>query len=98
AAGGLAMIACGLVPELTGQAAKLAVLGAGAKVLRVYGYNLNRDDVKEIESIRPDILLLAGGTDGGNKRFLLENAQALAENVSPLPVVLAGNRNAVYEA
>ncbi|HBS92998.1 MAG TPA: hypothetical protein DEA85_03180 [Firmicutes bacterium] len=98
AAGGLAMIACGLVPDLTGQAARLAVLGAGAKVLRVYGYNLNRDDVKEIESIRPDILLLAGGTDGGNKRFLLENAQALAENVSPLPVVLAGNRNAVYEA
>lgn len=98
AAGGLAMIACGLVPELTGQAAKLAVLGAGAKVQRVYGYNLNRDDVREIESLRPDILLLAGGTDGGNKRFLLENAQTLADNVKPLPVVLAGNRNAVYEA
>ena len=98
AAGGLAMIACGLVPELTGQAAKLAVLGAGAKVLRVYGYNLNRDDVKEIDNLRPDILLLAGGTDGGNKRFLLENAQAVAENVRPLPAVLAGNRNAVHEA
>jgi uncharacterized protein (TIGR01319 family) len=98
AAGGLAMIACGLVPELTGQAAKLAVLGAGAKVLRVYGYNLNRDDIKEIESLRPDILLLAGGTDGGNTRFLLENAQALAAKVKPLPVVLAGNRNAVHEA
>ncbi len=98
AAGGLAMIACGLVPELTGQAAKLAVLGAGAKVLRVYGYNLNRDDIKEIESLRPDILLLAGGTDGGNTRFLLENAQALAAKVKPLPVVLAGSRNAVHEA
>ena len=98
AAGGLAMIACGLVPELTGQAAKLAVLGAGAKVLRVYGYNLNRDDVREIDNLRPDILLLAGGTDGGNKRFLLENAQVVAENVKPLPVVLAGNRNAVHEA
>ena len=97
AAGGLAMIACGLVPELTGEAARLAVLGAGAKVLRVFGYNLNEDDLREIEALRPDILLLAGGTDGGNKKILLENAQALADMVSPLPVVLAGNRNAARQ-
>lgn len=97
AAGGLAMIACGLVPELTGEAARLAVLGAGAKVLRTFGYNLNEDDLREIEDLRPDILLLAGGTDGGNKKILLENAQALADMVSPLPVVLAGNRNAVHQ-
>ncbi len=97
AAGGLGMIACGLVPELTGQAAKLAVLGAGAKVLQVYGYNLNEDDLKEIDDLRPDILLLAGGTDGGNKKILLENTQALADKVSPLPIVLAGNRNAIHQ-
>lgn len=98
AAGGLAMIACGLVPEMTGQAAKLAVLGAGAKVLRVFGYNFNREDLVLIEKLRPDIVLLAGGTDGGNGRIILENARALAENVSPLPVVLAGNRNSAHEA
>lgn len=98
AAGGLAMIACGLVPELTGQAAKMAVLGAGAKVLRVFGYNFNRDDLALIEKLRPDIVLLAGGTDGGNGRIILENARALADNVSPLPVVLAGNRNSAHEA
>ena len=98
AAGGLAMIACGLVPDLTGQAAKLAVLGAGAKVQRVFGYNLNRDDLETIQSLRPDMLLLAGGTDGGNQKILLENARLLALHVQPLPVVLAGNRNAAHEA
>lgn len=98
AAGGLAMIACGLVPELTGQAARLAALGAGAKVLRVFGYSLNKDDLDMIQAIRPDMLLLAGGTDGGNRQILLDNARALAEHVHPLPVVLAGNRNAAHEA
>lgn len=98
AAGGLAMVACGLVPELTGQAAKLAVLGAGAKVLQVYGYNLNRDDLQHIETLRPDMILLAGGTDGGNRQILIENAKALARDVTPLPVVLAGNRSIAHEA
>lgn len=98
AAGGLAMIACGLVPELTGQAAKMAVLGAGAKVLKVYGYDLNRDDVREIQELHPDMILLAGGTDGGNRQILLDNAAVLAESVLPLPVVLAGNRNVAHEA
>ena len=98
AAGGLAMIACGLVPDLTGQAAKEAVLGAGAKVLRVFGYNLNRDDLATIQALRPDMILLAGGTDGGNRQILMENAKALAEKVEPLPLVLAGNRNAAHEA
>lgn len=98
AAGGLAMIACGLVPELTGQAARMAVLGAGAKVLKVYGYDLNGDDVDEIQELGPDMMLLAGGTDGGNRTFLLSNVAVLAESVAPLPVVLAGNRNAAHQA
>lgn len=98
AAGGLVMVACGLVPELTGQAARMAVLGAGAKVLKVFGYDLNQDDLDEIDALRPDMLLLAGGTDGGNRQILLGNAQALAENVAPLPIVLAGNRNIAHQA
>lgn len=98
AAGGLAMIACGLVPELTGQAAKLAVLGAGAKVLKVFGYSLNPDDLGTIERLRPDMVLLAGGTDGGNRQILVENAAGLAKHVRPLPVVLAGNRSVAHVA
>ena len=66
AAGGLRMIAVGLVPDLTGKAARLASLGAGAKVLKVYGFELTGSDVAEIEAARPDIILLVGGTDGGN--------------------------------
>lgn len=98
AAGGLAMIASGLVPELTGQAARLAVLGAGAKVLKVFGYSLNPDDLQLISTANPDMILLAGGTDGGNRSILLDNVRALAATVQPLPVVLAGNRSAVHQA
>ena len=45
AAGGLRMIASGLVPELTAEAARQASLGAGAKVLKVYSFQLTEDDL-----------------------------------------------------
>ena len=59
AAGGLKMIASGLVPELTGEAAKLASLGAGAKVAAVYAFELLEEDLEEIppvSSITPKCL------------------------------------------
>ena len=58
AAGGLRMITSGLVPELTAEAAKQASLGAGAKVIRVYSYELTKKDVAEIVASHPDMLLL----------------------------------------
>lgn len=61
AAGGLKMIASGLVPELTSEAAKQASLGAGAKIAKIYSFELTEDDVEEIDRIRPDIFLLVGG-------------------------------------
>ena len=48
AAGGLKMIASGLVPELTAEAARQAALGAGAKVMKTYSYELTEDDAEEI--------------------------------------------------
>lgn len=96
AAGGLTMVASGLVPELTGQAAKIAVLGAGAKVLDVLGFRLNPDELARLA--KADMLLLAGGTDGGNRQILLENAELLAKSCPPLPVVLAGNKECVHQA
>ena len=48
AAGGLKMISSGLVPELTAEAARQAALGAGAKVMKVYSYELTEDDAEEI--------------------------------------------------
>ena len=94
AAGGLKMISSGLVPELTAEAARQAALGAGAKVMKVYSYELTEDDAEEIEALRPDIFLLTGGTDGGNKDNIIQNAQVLAECKADFPVVLAGNRTA----
>ena len=48
AAGGLKMVAIGLVPDLTAEAAKRAALGAGARVIKVYSYELTRDEIREI--------------------------------------------------
>jgi len=92
AAGGLRMIASGLVPSLTAEAAKRAALGAGAKVVRTFSYELTRDDLNEIARLKPDIYLLTGGTDGGNKDNILANARALSSLPATFPVVVAGNR------
>lgn len=94
AAGGLRMVACGLVPELTAKAARLAAFGAGAKVIKTYAYELTADDLNEIAAIAPDILLLVGGTDGGNSEVVINNAKALADIPGSFPIVFAGNRAA----
>ena len=97
AAGGLRMVTSGLVPELTGQAAKLASLGAGAKVVGVYAFQLTEDDLEEIRTLKPDIFLLVGGTDGGNTECILHNARMLASIGPEFPIVVAGNRTAARE-
>lgn len=94
AAGGLRMITSGLVPELTAEAAYQASLGAGAKVLKVYSFQLTEDDIREILEINPDIFLLVGGTDGGNTECILHNAKMLAGAEFDFPVIVAGNRTA----
>ncbi len=97
AAGGLRMVTSGLVPELTSEAAKLASLGAGAKVVGLYSFQLTEDDLEDIKAARPDILLLVGGTDGGNKECILHNANMLAQLPPDFPIVIAGNRTAARE-
>ena len=93
AAGGLKMVALGLVPEMTAEAAKRAALGAGAKVLKVFTHELSEYEVEEISELKPDIILLAGGTDGGNQKVILHNARMLAELGMDIPVVVAGNKS-----
>jgi len=97
AAGGLRMLTSGLVPELTAEAARQASLGAGAKVLKVFSFQLTEDDLEEIRAISPDIFLLVGGTDGGNTECILHNARMLASIDFDFPVIIAGNRTAARE-
>lgn len=97
AAGGLRMVAIGLVPDLTVEAARRAALGAGAKVIRVFGHTLSRRDLADLAAIAPDIILLAGGTDGGDSKVIIHNANALASLHLDVPVVVAGNRSAQDE-
>ena len=97
AAGGLRMVTSGLVPELTGEAAKLASLGAGAKVVGVYAFQLTDEDIDNIREQSPDILLLVGGTDGGNTECIIHNAKMISEMKPDFPIVIAGNRNAARE-
>lgn len=97
AAGGLRMVASGLVPELTSEAAKLASLGAGAKIVGLYSFQLTQEDLEEIEALQPDIFLLVGGTDGGNTACILHNAGMLAKLKPTFPVVIAGNRSAARQ-
>lgn len=97
AAGGLKMVALGLVPELTAKAAKMAAASAGAKVVKTYSYEISRSEAEEIEQIAPDLVLLCGGTDGGNKEVILLNARMLAKLKSKFAIIVAGNKSASDE-
>ncbi len=98
AAGGLRMICIGLVPEYTTEAGRLAALGAGAKIVGTFSYEIARDEQEEIAALRPDIVLLTGGTDGGNKKTIIHNARMLAEiDEGVKNIIVAGNKSARSE-
>ena len=95
AAGGLRMVCVGLVPDYTTKAGHLAALGAGAKVVGLYSYELTSVELAEISELKPDILLLTGGTDGGNKEIIVHNAEQLATITDDINyVIVAGNKSA----
>ena len=94
AAGGLRMVTIGLVPSLTAEAGKRAALGAGAKLVGTYCYELTMEDIEAIEQCDSNILLLTGGTDGGNKDVIIHNAEMLARSRLNIPIIVAGNRAA----
>lgn len=97
AAGGLRMVTVGLVPTLTLEAAKRAALGAGAKLVGSFSYKISPDEVRIIEDIRPDILLLSGGTDGGDSDVVLHNARCLAKSSLTCHTIIACNKVAQGE-
>ncbi len=92
AAGGLRMVAMGYMPRVTAKAAKEVAMSAGARVLEVISHETPLDfRIQVLQEIRPDIILLAGGTDGGDTESLLENTGVIVKSQTRGVVIIAGN-------
>lgn len=92
AAGGLRMVAMGYMPRVTAKAAKEVAMNAGARVLEIISHETPVDfRVEILQEIKPDIILLAGGTDGGDQDSLLENAEVIVDSETKGVVIIAGN-------
>lgn len=91
AAGGLRMTVHGLTHSMTARAAREAALGAGAIVKMVTAGRLSDFELEEIDEIHPNIVLLAGGVDYGERDIILRNAEMLAGLRLGVPVIYAGN-------
>jgi uncharacterized protein (TIGR01319 family) len=106
AGGGLQMLVTGVVREMTAASAKRAALGAGAIVMDAIASNDKRrpyEQIQRIRELRPDMILMSGGTDGGT----IKHVVAIAELIAPakpqprfgsnykLPIIYAGNQDAV---
>ena len=105
AGGGLQMMVAGVVRNLTAESAERAALGAGAIVMDVIASNdkrLPHEKIERIRHLRPDMVLLSGGIDGGTTSHVAELAEIIeAANPRPrlgvsyqLPVIYAGNKEA----
>lgn len=91
AAGGLRMTVHGLVYDMTVKAAKEAALGAGANIKNVTAGKLRKSNLKKIREINPNIILIAGGVDYGERDTALYNAELIADMDLNIPVIYAGN-------
>lgn len=91
AAGGLRMTVHGLTYSMTARAAREAALGAGGIVKMVTAGALDTFELEEIRAIHPNLILLAGGVDYGEKATVLQNADRLASLGLPVPILYAGN-------
>ncbi|HEX3651115.1 MAG TPA: glutamate mutase L, partial [Pseudonocardiaceae bacterium] len=98
AGGGLRLAVVGQERLVSAEAAYRVALSAGAKVVHVSTGELDGAGIRALRAVRPDVVLLAGGTDGGDSRVLLHNAHRLAVHRIACPIVLAGNAAVREEA
>ena len=98
AAGGLRMTVHGLTQRMTAMAAREAALGAGAVVKFVTAGPLRDADLRQIDALRPNLILLAGGVEGGDYDTVLFNAGRLTELAARPIVVYGGNSQVSDEA
>lgn len=105
AGGGLQMMVAGVVREMTAASAKRAALGAGAIVMDVIASNdkrLPHQQIQRIRELRPDMILISGGTDGGTTTHVVQIAELIAPakpqprfgSAYRMPVIYAGNKDA----
>ena len=105
AGGGLQMMVAGVVKSMTGESAARAALGAGAIVMDVLATNdgrLPHEEIDRIRDLRPDMILLSGGVDGGTTTHVVALAEIIAAadprprlgTSYELPVIFAGNKEA----
>ncbi|MDO9119107.1 MAG: glutamate mutase L [Nitrospira sp.] len=105
AGGGLQMMVTGVVQNMTGESAQRAALGAGAIVIDVLASNdgrLPHEKIERIRTMRPDMILMSGGTDGGAVTHVVEMAEYIAAAeprprfgaTYKLPLIYAGNKEA----
>ena len=106
AGGGLQMMVGGVVKNMTGESAQRAALGAGSIVMDIIASNDGRkyhEKVQKIRQLRPDMILLSGGVDGGTKSHVVELAEIIkTANPNPrlgnsfkIPIIYAGNKDAI---
>lgn len=98
AGGGLRLAVVGQEPLVSAEAGRRVALSAGARVVHVHAGDLDGPGLRKLRAAVPDVLLLVGGTDGGDARTLLHNAARLAANRIRPPIVLAGNAEAAADA
>ena len=104
AGGGLQMMVAGVVKSMSAESAERAALGAGAILMDTLAVDDGRKDFQKVErlrQLRPDIILMSGGTDGGTKSHLIEMAEVIRRaDPKPrfgdmkLPIIYAGNKEA----
>lgn len=107
AGGGLQMMVAGVVKSMSAESAERAALGAGAILMDTLAVDDGRKDYQKVErlrQLRPDIILMSGGTDGGTKSHLIEMAEVIRRaDPKPrfgdmkLPIIYAGNKDARVE-
>lgn len=91
AAGGLKMTVHGLVYDMTAKAAKEAALGAGGIIHYVTAGKLRRTDLAKIKEINPNLILIAGGVDYGERDTAIDNAEMIRSMGLKTPIIYAGN-------
>ena len=95
AAGGLRMSVHGLAYDMTVKAAKEAALGAGANISFLTAGTLREEDLEKLKNLQPNIILIAGGVDYGERETALENGRAigrlLREEKLSIPIIYCGN-------